>query len=487
MNRERLYENIIKDLNKLFNHSLNEVHGILNSENSGFNKLVKRIAKDTLKYPNFGKEKVDSNFINILSNNYKKYVNSSNDNKEKNIRKYTYINTGLDWISKLPVYWLTKDEVKFSGSFFPKIDSLIINVGNGQFDDNNYEQNLIRYEELIAHELRHAYTFHKDGLEWSDEENNNWKKKETSIQQLEIDIYFHITINDNILKTMNLETDKMRINNIRYKNVISNKKEAFLLLLYSSYYLLKTEMNSYLESFNSTQYSFFDQNGLIAFTKNIEWAMTYDIYRDIYKHFKQIKNNIDTEKLGKMYNCAFGRLSQKVYASKRNRDVRDNDPTDMSIYIDYKLKQLESWLHKANSILIDKLKIAQSKDYVYNLKIVKKENNEYFENIFKFKIDLLNALNFRKILNKLDFEEFSFDIDGLTCEKTINENNSINNENIELLLLSKIKELIISDNNAKMFAEKIKMKGINKHNIIKYMPKLITAWQKYTKYKNKII
>ena len=118
---------------------------------------------------------------------------------------------------------------------------------------------------------------------------------------------------------------------------------------------------------------------------------------------------------------------------------------------------------------------------------MKKENNEYFENIFKFKIDLLNALNFRKILNKLDFEEFSFDIDGLTCEKTINENNSINNENIELLLLSKIKELIISDNNAKMFAEKIKMKGINKHNIIKYMPKLITAWQKYTKYKNKII
>ena len=47
-----------------------------------------------------------------------------------------------------------------------------------------------------------------------------------------------------------------------------------------------------------------------------------------------------------MHNNILSPLSMKVYASKRGRDVRKDDPKDFKIWIDYKMEQIRTWLKR---------------------------------------------------------------------------------------------------------------------------------------------
>ena len=59
----------------------------------------------------------------------------------------------------------------------------------------------------------------------------------------------------------------------------------------------------------------------------------------------------------------------KVYASKRSRDVREDDPKDLKIWIDYKMEQIKTWLKKANAIKLDIISKCKNKVNTYQINI----------------------------------------------------------------------------------------------------------------------
>ena len=154
---------------------IDEKYGIINTDDSAFNKLVKKISVDTLKYPEFGNLVSDDD--KIKSEKWWKYT------EHKIFRKNVYTNTGIDWLPELNVYWFGNDIDKFifTGYAFG-FDSICIFYKHGK--DSNY------YEFLIAHELRHLHTnIIDEKIKHQTISDTNWKSKKMSIDTLEKKVY----------------------------------------------------------------------------------------------------------------------------------------------------------------------------------------------------------------------------------------------------------------------------------------------------------
>ena len=182
----------------------------------------------------------------------------------------------------------------------------------------------------------------------------------------------------------------------------------------------------------------------------------YVQYSSLYKYLNEVLEHSNTVELGNMHKGLLGMLSKKIYAMKYNRDVRDNDPTDLSIWVEYKIKQIKKWLHQSKSIALDRISKYMNKrgNYV----ISSDTGTEYNINTSR-----LNYINFCLILRKV-FPSMNFSINV----KISNYPNLMSEETI-MIFSNKIKKMI----------EKYKKDGIELDED-KIIPKLISSWIKYT-------
>jgi hypothetical protein len=151
-----------------------------------------------------------------------------------------------------------------------------------------------------------------------------------------------------------------------------------------------------------------------------------------------------------------GTLSMKVYASKRGRDVREDDPKDLKIWIDYKMEQIRTWLKKANAIKLDIISKRMNKVSTHQFKL---NGNSFIMNT-----TYLDYLNFILIISKI-VPEIIYKNTDLRLE--VESNKELNNN-------------LMPEHTIKLFSDRILKKGITADNISRYMPQLIKAWEKYT-------
>jgi len=223
------------------------------------------------------------------------------------------------------------------------------------------------------------------------------------------------------------------------------------------YYFESNEMKSYLESFNEEIKKKFNTENFYLY--NITKAITkYDyIYKQLYKYLETVRDKFDTVELGNMHENILGSLSMKVYASKRGRDVRENDPKDLKIWIDYKLEQIKTWLKKANAIKLD---------------IISKRKNKVSTHQFK-----LNGNSFRMNTTYLEYLNFILIISKIVPE--------IIYKDTDLRMQIEYNNYLMPEHTIKLFSDRILKKGITSNNISRYMPQLIKAWEKYTEQKKR--
>ena len=156
---------------------INETHGVLNTDDSAFNKLVERVNEDASLYPDGGNPISADDEITSLDNDCK-ILNPST------IRKVVYTNTGLDWLPVLNVYFAEyQKDIHFGGKSHGN-NTIIIII----FPDRD-----INYTSAIAHEIRHCHTYLI--LDKTDHNYNNfkpgmsWRNKDVSIDYVERTMY----------------------------------------------------------------------------------------------------------------------------------------------------------------------------------------------------------------------------------------------------------------------------------------------------------
>ena len=423
---------------------IDESMGVLNITDSVFSNLVQQIVDDTLKYPSVGIA-ITKKDDQIIKNSHENVIYVP-----RNVRKFEYKHTNLTWIPKLTVYWIKLENDTQVGGWMILNNNAIVVIINEKFDKKVYS-------ETVAHELRHIYTeyiekqFHPTAM------IPDWRNKALTISQIETLIY-GLASNKNILNLLNLSSNsEMTINSNP-----NNTQEAFISILMNMYYLQPNEMMSYSESF----YSYIKEESSNPFfinkikEKSNRIHYVYIQYYDLYKMFNNIIKNIDTRILGTMYNNCLGILSKKLYSQQHNRDTKDTDPTDLSIWIEYKIKQLKKWLHNAKSMIIWGIDFSSHKIFDFKICIDDKK--------FSISTDIKNIMNFYYILKAWDEKnEYEIWIDY--------KYNQVNE-----LLKNDYKKYPL----ANIFAKRLKERGINNiKKLLKNMPVVIKEFLKYVERK----
>ena len=425
---------------------IDEKHGLMNTDDTAFNQLVERINKAASLFPNCGKPV--SSDDEITSHDDWKILNRST------IRKIVYTDTGLDWLPVLNVYFAEYQKgINFMGKSDENDKILIITYP---------EYKNINYTSTIAHEIRHCHTYIK-----TDNVNNSykicksgmsWKNKEIYIDRLEEKVYA-ASCSQKFLDALKIDKDKCKKNSKDFRIYPDTTIDTVFNTLFGAmYYFQTTEMNSYLESFNEEIKKEFNIKNFYRYnTENIYRYSDY-IYKQLYKYLETVRDKFDTVELGNMHKNILGSLSMKVYASKRRRDVREDDPKDLKIWIDYKMEQIKTWLKKANAIKLDIISKCMNKVDTYQINMNGRS--------FNINTTYLEYLNFIWIISRIVPEIIR------------------KNTDLRLEIEHNYKHLM-PEHTIKLFSDRILKKGITADNISRYMPQLIKAWEKYTKQKNR--
>ena len=154
---------------------IDEKHGVMNTDDTAFNKLVERVNKAASLYPKCGKPV--SNDDKITSYSDLKILNHST------FRKVVYTDTGLDWLPVLNVYFAEFQKgINFAGRSYEN-DTIFITI----FPKHK------NYTSTIAHEIRHCHTYIiTDKIDHSYKKiksGMSWRNKEVSIDSLETIMY----------------------------------------------------------------------------------------------------------------------------------------------------------------------------------------------------------------------------------------------------------------------------------------------------------
>lgn len=187
-----------------------------------------------------------------------------------------------------------------------------------------------------------------------------WKDKSMSITQVETALY-GLSTNTKLLSKLNID--------LKFIETPKTLEDAFVIILNNMYFFQPTEMNSYLETCYSKLKSVIETPYFIYKSKGPDSYMyIYNIYYRLYKNLEVILNTMDTKALGDFKGGVLNSLSKKLYAQSKNRNIKEDDPTDLKIWLEYKLKQIRQWLHRAKSMIIDG--ISKSRNKVFDFKVV---------------------------------------------------------------------------------------------------------------------
>lgn len=373
--------NIFKRINEDYLYAVDEAHGVMSTSDSKYDIFVKRIVDDAQKYfwnyKKFGYELTQEDIDNLNP------IWDKLEHKEQ-LRKCVYTDTGLEWLPELIVYFAGEElHVVYGMSFdYSKPPAIFIQAIQYYKPNELYG--------IVSHELKHVHTRLVDKKnDRSDEAiktTRNWRSKDVSIDFIETKLY-KLCQNHNILTKLGI-SETMRP---KFMMHFEDEEQIFKSILQAMYYLQRTEMKSYLESFYSEMKNMV-QKPNNAFSVTSKTNMYYTIYEQLYLSFKRILS-MNTKELSEMHGNLLGILSMKVCAMKHNRDVRDDEPTDLSVWIEYKLKQIEQWLRKANSITIELIEREKNSTGEFALVV----NGKHF----KIKSRLIDAINFLKIIKRI--------------------------------------------------------------------------------------
>ena len=193
---------------------LDEAMGVLNISGSAFSKLVDRVVEDTLNFPKVGTGIKEEDVKEVKGNH-------DFDFNIHNVRRFTYNDTGLDWLPSLEVIWIKMDkpEITFGGYALNNRHAIVI-ILLDMFKKAHYE-------DTISHEIRHLHTEYIENKHTPYKMSAAWRDKSTSITQVETVLY-SLSTNKNLLSKLNVE--------LKYIDTPRTIEEAFVVILKNMYF-----------------------------------------------------------------------------------------------------------------------------------------------------------------------------------------------------------------------------------------------------------
>lgn len=336
---------------------INEIAGVRFTEDSKEYKLARIIRRDCLNKNVINldllKDALPDNMTDELKEQYFKFISDY----ITNISVYSrddYKNF-LDWVDKIYVITISAKDGKnfgFSGAYKP----FATVYGN----DNKIKSCIIiilKEDELICdtiiHELRHAYTDYIEHMQKFEQYSIDSEISSSKIslsnaeiltlKQIKNDDFYNHLIQDN-------ETFCDYKNGRLSKNQLSY--EYFIDKLF--YYLVGTEMKSYLENaYNNIRSLYSKLNFALCSGSMIRNSISqYMHYEQALNSISNVLRNNDVEKKWSEYNNnLLGILGAKVVALRQKRDIRDTDKRDARPWFEYKRQQLIKILKNINTII----------------------------------------------------------------------------------------------------------------------------------------